>query len=100
LCINYVNEKLQHVFIERTLKLEQEEYHQENLEKIQFQSVEEIIWNEPVKKEKKETKSLAQRTKEFIDSCKTIKELKAWELMCKNNVELSQYYNEKFLTLK
>jgi hypothetical protein len=77
-----------------------EEYHQENLEKIQFQSVEEIIWNEPVKKEKKETKSLAQRTKEFIDSCKTIKELKAWELMCKNNVELSQYYNEKFLTLK
>lgn len=77
-----------------------EEYHQENLEKIQFQSVEEIIWNEPVKKEKKETKSVSQRTKEFIDSCKTIKELKAWELMCKNNVELSQYYNEKFLTLK
>jgi hypothetical protein len=77
-----------------------EEYHQENLEKIQFQSVEEIIWNEPVKKEKKETKSVTQRTKEFIDSSKTIKELKAWELMCKNNVELSQYYNEKFLTLK
>jgi hypothetical protein len=77
-----------------------EEYHQENLEKIQFQSVEEIIWNEPVKKEKKETKSVTQRTKEFIDSSKTVKELKAWELMCKNNVELSQYYNEKFLTLK
>jgi myosin-1 len=30
-CINYVNEKLQHVFIERTIKLEQEEYHQENI---------------------------------------------------------------------
>lgn len=31
-CINYVNEKLQQVFIERTLKMEQEEYRNEGIE--------------------------------------------------------------------
>ena len=31
-CINYCNEKLQQVFIELTLKSEQEEYFQENIE--------------------------------------------------------------------
>lgn len=30
-CINYANEKLQQIFIERTLKLEQEEYARENI---------------------------------------------------------------------
>eukprot|EP00475_Leptophrys_vorax_P036762 TRINITY_DN6265_c0_g3_i3.p1 TRINITY_DN6265_c0_g3~~TRINITY_DN6265_c0_g3_i3.p1 ORF type:complete len:851 (-),score=226.77 TRINITY_DN6265_c0_g3_i3:1893-4370(-) len=30
-CINYVNEKLQQIFIERTLKMEQEEYIRENI---------------------------------------------------------------------
>lgn len=30
-CINYVNEKLQQIFIELTLKAEQEEYHQEGI---------------------------------------------------------------------
>ena len=30
-CINYVNEKLQQIFIELTLKAEQEEYKQENI---------------------------------------------------------------------
>ena len=33
-CINYCNEKLQQVFIELTLKSEQEEYFQENIEVI------------------------------------------------------------------
>jgi myosin-1 len=32
LCINYVNEKLQQIFIELTLKSEQEEYHQEGIQ--------------------------------------------------------------------
>ena len=31
-CINYCNEKLQQLFIELTLKSEQEEYFQENIE--------------------------------------------------------------------
>jgi myosin-1 len=37
-CINYVNEKLQQVFIELTLKLEQEEYVKEGIQwtPIQF----------------------------------------------------------------
>lgn len=79
-----------------------EEYHQENLEKMQFQIEERIAWQEEptIKKEKKEVKSLSERTKEFIDTCNTVKELKAWELMCKNNVELSEYYNKKLATLK
>ena len=76
-----------------------EEYHQENVEKMQI-TQEADVWEEPIKKVKKEPKSLADRTKEFIDTCKTVKELKSWELMCKNNVELSQYYNEKLATLK
>jgi len=33
-CINYCNEKLQQLFIELTLKSEQEEYFQENIEVI------------------------------------------------------------------
>lgn len=81
-----------------------EEYHQENLEKMQFKIEEGIEWQgfqePPIKKEKKEVKSLAERTKEFIDTCNSVKELKAWELMCKNNVELSEYYNKKLATLK
>lgn len=31
-CINYCNEKLQQLFIELTLKSEQEEYHREGIE--------------------------------------------------------------------
>ena len=44
-------------------------------------------------------KTLTERTKEFIDSCKTKQELKAWELMCKNNPELLEYYNNKLNNL-
>ena len=44
-------------------------------------------------------KTLAEKTKEFIDSCKTKEELKAWELMCKNNPELLEYYNNKLKSL-
>ena len=45
-------------------------------------------------------KTLTERTKEFIDYCTTKEELKAWELMCKNNLELQEYYNNKLKNLK
>ena len=44
-------------------------------------------------------KTLTERTKEFINSCTTKQELKAWELMCKNNSELLEYYNNKLNNL-
>ena len=44
-------------------------------------------------------KSLAEKTIEFINSCKTKEELKAWELMAKSNPELLKHYNNKLKTL-
>jgi hypothetical protein len=44
-------------------------------------------------------KTLAEKTKEFIDGCKTKEELKAWELMSRNNTELLEHYNNKLKTL-
>lgn len=44
-------------------------------------------------------KTITEKTKDFIDSCKTQKELKAWELMSKNNPELLEHYNNKLKTL-
>ena len=41
-----------------------------------------------------------KHTKEFIDSCNTVEELKAWELMSKNNPELQEHYNNKLKNLK
>jgi hypothetical protein len=43
--------------------------------------------------------TLAEKTKSFIDSCKTKEELKAWELMCKSKPELLEHYNNKLNTL-
>lgn len=43
--------------------------------------------------------TLAEKTKSFIDSCKTKEELKAWELMSKSNPELLEHYNNKLNTL-
>ena len=76
-----------------------EEYHKQNvarLKELNFfyeeQIVEEII---PTQSKK----TLAEKTKEFIDSCKTKDELKAWELMSKSNPELLQHYNNKLKSL-
>ena len=44
-------------------------------------------------------KSLAEKTIEFINSCKTREELKAWELMAKNNPEVLECYNAKLKSL-
>jgi hypothetical protein len=78
-----------------------EEYHKKSVKQIEeagfyFEQDEPII-EKVIPTQSKKT--LTERTKEFIDSCKTKQELKAWELMCKNNPELLEYYNNKLNNL-
>ena len=72
-----------------------EDYHKQNVAKLKdlgyFNN--EQITEDVIPSQSK--KSLAEKTKEFIDSCKTKEELKAWELMSKSNSELLQHYNNK-----
>ena len=72
-----------------------EDYHKQNVAKLKdlgyFNN--EQITEEVIPSQSK--KSLAEKTKEFIDACKTEEELKAWELMSKSNSELLQHYNNK-----
>ena len=72
-----------------------EDYHKQNVAKLKdlgyFNN--EQITEEVIPTQSK--KSLAEKTKEFIDSCKTKEELRAWELMAKSNSELLQHYNNK-----
>ena len=44
-------------------------------------------------------KSLAEKTIEFINACNTKDELRAWELMAKNNPDLMEIYNAKLKSL-
>lgn len=44
-------------------------------------------------------KTLAEKTAEFINACKTKDELRAWELMAKNNPDLMEIYNAKLKSL-
>jgi len=78
-----------------------EEYHAENLKRLkknhEFLGLDEVLAEEIIPTQSKKT--IAEKTKDFIDSCKTKEELKAWELMSKNNPELLQHYNNKFKTL-
>jgi hypothetical protein len=78
-----------------------EEYHKKSVKQIEeaglyFEQDEPIV-EKVIPTQSKKT--LTERTKEFIDSCKTKQELKAWELMCKNNSELLEYYNNKLNNL-
>lgn len=81
-----------------------EQYHYENIKRLKelrdfcgiSDSYQEEI-NEIIPTQSKKT--LAEKTKAFIDSCKTKEELKAWELMSKNNPELLEHYNNKLKTL-
>jgi len=77
-----------------------EEYHKKNVERLKSlgyfhdeQITEEVV----IPTQSKQT--LAEKTKAFIDSCKTKEELKAWELMSKSNPELLEHYNNKLNTL-
>jgi poly(A) polymerase Pap1 len=75
-----------------------EEYHKQNVIRLKdlgdfYQEVpDEII---PTQSKK----TLAEKTREFINSCKTKDELKAWELMAKNNPDLMEVYNAKLKSL-
>jgi poly(A) polymerase Pap1 len=75
-----------------------EEYHKQNVTRLKelgdfYQEVpDEII---PTQSKK----TLVEKTKEFINLCKTKDELKAWELMAKSNPELLELYNAKLKSL-
>ena len=75
-----------------------EEYHKQNVIKLKdlnefYQEVpDEII---PTQSKK----SLAEKTIEFINACNTKDELRAWELMAKNNPEVLESYNTKYKSL-
>ena len=76
-----------------------EEYHKQNVIRLKELG---YFYDEQVPEEVIPTqskKTLAEKTKDFIDSCKTKEELKAWELMSKSNPELLQHYNNKLNTL-
>jgi hypothetical protein len=73
-----------------------EEFHKESLKPAPQQ-----VYEEPVQVIKTQSpQTLAEKTKIFIDTCKNVGELKAWELMCKNKPELEEYYNKKLKSLK
>jgi len=71
-----------------------EEYHKQNVTRLKelgdfYQEVpDEII---PTQSKK----SLAEKTIEFINACNTKDELRAWELMAKNNPDVLECYNAK-----
>ena len=77
-----------------------EDYHKQNVAKLKdlgyFNN--EQITEEVIPTQSK--KSLAEKTKEFIDACNTIEELRAWELMAKSNSEILEHYNKKLKTIK
>ena len=80
-----------------------EQYHAENVKRLkdlsEFLGVnDEGIYEEVIPTQSKKT--LAEKTKEFIDSCKTIEELRAWELMAKSNSEILEHYNKKLKNIK
>ena len=78
-----------------------EEYHKKSVKQIEEAAIY-FEQDEPINEKVIPTqskKTLTERTKEFINSCTTKQELKAWELMCKNNSELLEYYNNKLNNL-
>jgi hypothetical protein len=76
-----------------------EEYHKQSVVRLKNLGYfyDEQISEEVIPTQSK--KSLVEKTKDFINSCKTKNELKAWELMSKSNPELLEHYNNKFKTL-
>jgi hypothetical protein len=81
-----------------------EQYHAENVKRLKEVSEFLVVpYDETYSTEKiiptQSKQTLAEKTKLFIDSCKTKEELKAWELMSKSNPELLEYYNNKLKSL-
>lgn len=74
-----------------------EEFHKENTNQS---PTPQPVYEEPIQIIKTQSpKTVAEKTKVFIDACKTPEELKAWELMCKNKPELEEYYDKKLKSL-
>jgi hypothetical protein len=76
-----------------------EEYHKQNVARLKDLG---YFYDEQISEEiipTQSKKTLAQKIKDFINSCKTKEELKAWELMSKSNPELLEHYNNKLKTL-
>ena len=79
-----------------------EQYHYDNVKRLKDLSLYPIgdSYEEEINEIPTQSKqTLAEKTKQFIDSCKTKEELKAWELMSKSNPELLEHYNNKLKTL-
>ena len=75
-----------------------EEYHKQNVIKLKdLNQFYQEIPDEIIPTQSK--KSLAEKTIEFINACKTRDELRAWELMAKNNPEVLESYNTKLKSL-
>jgi hypothetical protein len=80
-----------------------EQYHSENVKRLKELSefcgvpYNDVVYEEVIPTQSKKT--LAEKTKEFINSCKTKDELKAWELMAKSNPDLMEVYNTKLKSL-
>ena len=75
-----------------------EEYHKQNVIKLKdLNQFYQEIPDEIIPTQSK--KSLAEKTIEFINACKTKDELRAWELMAKNNPEVLESYNAKHKSL-
>ena len=87
-----------------------EEYHAENLKRLKEvydKSIGDALYkaigsirtgdeSEVIPTQSKQT--LAEKTKSFIDSCKTKEELNAWKLMAETH-KLMEFYNEKHKSL-
>ena len=76
-----------------------EEYHEKNVARLKDLGYfyDEQIPDEVIPTQSKKT--LAEKTIEFIKSCNSKSELKAWELMAKANPEILEVYNEIFKSL-
>ena len=75
-----------------------EEYHKQNV--IKLKDLNEFYQEVPVEIIPTQSKkTLAEKTSEFINACKTRDELRAWELMAKNNPDLMEIYNAKLKSL-
>jgi len=75
-----------------------EEYHKQNVIKLKdLNEFYQEIPDEIIPTQSKKT--LAEKTAEFINACKTKDELRAWELMAKNNPDLMEIYNAKLKSL-
>ena len=74
-----------------------EEYHEENVKRLKDLGYFDNESVEVVQIQNK--KSVKDTAIDFINKCTTYDELKTWEIMAKNNAELSKIYDKKVIEL-